>query len=170
MVKYPRIKRILQPNSLYATLLRSSKSVHESPIVSSTITPDSDVQQALEAAIAVTRHAYVPYSNYPVGAALRASNGILYSGCNVENASYPATICAERTALVKAVSEGQQSFDLLVVVTKNAGSPCGICRQMLYEFAPDMRVILADLSGNITSDTTLSTLLPDGFGPDRLPR
>lgn len=131
---------------------------------------DPAIQQALAAAIAVTRYAYIPYSNYPVGAALRTVDGVLYSGCNVENASYPATICAERTALVKAISEGHREFDLLVVVTKNAGSPCGICRQMLYEFAPEMRVILADLSGNITSDTTLSGLLPDGFGPNRLPR
>lgn len=131
---------------------------------------DPTIHKALAAAIAVTQYAYIPYSNYPVGAALRTVDGVLYSGCNVENASYPATICAERTALVKAVSEGHREFDLLVVVTKNAGSPCGICRQMLYEFAPEMRVILADLSGNITSDTTLSGLLPDGFGPNRLPR
>lgn len=131
---------------------------------------DPIIQQALAAAIDVTQHAYIPYSNYPVGAALRTVEGQFYTGCNVENASYPATICAERTALVKAVSEGHRQFDLLVVVTKNAGSPCGICRQMLYEFAPEMRVILADLSGHITSDTTLSGLLPDGFGPNRLPR
>jgi cytidine deaminase len=135
-----------------------------------TIASDVAIEQLLEAAIAVTNNAYVPYSHYPVGAALRAVDGTVYSGCNVENAAYPATICAERTALVKAVSEGQRQFDLLVVVTKNAGSPCGTCRQMLYEFSPDLRIILADLSGKITSDTTLSTLLPDGFGPDRLPR
>jgi len=138
--------------------------------VSPTTLSDPAIQQLLTTAIAVTEHAYVPYSHYPVGAALRAVDGTVYSGCNVENAAYPATICAERTALVKAVSEGQRSFDLLVVVTKNAGSPCGTCRQMLYEFSPDLRIILADLAGNITSDTTLSTLLPDGFGPDRLPR
>ena len=138
--------------------------------MSPTTLSDPAIQQLLTTAIAVTEHAYVPYSHYPVGAALRAVDGTVYSGCNVENAAYPATICAERTALVKAVSEGQRSFDLLVVVTKNAGSPCGTCRQMLYEFSPDLRIILADLAGNITSDTTLSTLLPDGFGPDRLPR
>ncbi len=118
----------------------------------------------------MTHNAYVPYSHYPVGAALRATDGTVYSGCNVENAAYPATICGERTALVKAVSEGRRDFDIIVVVTKNAGSPCGTCRQMLYEFSPNLRVILADLEGHITSDTILSTLLPDGFGPDRLPR
>ena len=139
-------------------------------VVSSIPTSDPAVQHLLQVAIAVTKHAYIPYSNYPVGAALRAVDGTVYSGCNIENAAYPATICAERTALVKAVSEGQRSFDLLVVVTKNAGSPCGTCRQMLYEFSPHLRVILADLAGNVASDTTLSALLPDGFGPDRLPR
>ena len=138
--------------------------------VSPTNLSDPTLQQLLQIAIAVTEHAYIPYSHYPVGAALRAVDGTIYSGCNVENAAYPATICAERTALVKAVSEGQREFDTIVVVTKNAGSPCGTCRQMLYEFAPNLRVILADLEGNITSDTTLSALLPDGFGPDRLPR
>ena len=139
-------------------------------IVSASSVNDPAVQHLLEIAIAASRHAYIPYSNYPVGAALRAIDGTVYGGCNVENAAYPSTICAERTALVKAVSEGQRQFDLLVVVTKNAGSPCGTCRQMLYEFAPDMRVILADLDGHITSDTHLHTLLPDGFGPNRLPR
>lgn len=139
-------------------------------IVSSTSVIDPAVQRLLESAIAASRNAYIPYSNYPVGAALRALDGTVYGGCNIENASFPVTICAERTALVKAVSEGQRQFDLLVVVTKNAGSPCGMCRQMLYEFAPDLRVILADLDGHIASDTHLRALLPDGFGPDRLPR
>ena len=138
--------------------------------MSPTTTSDVAIEQLLEAAIAVTHNAYIPYSHYPVGAALRATDGTVYSGCNVENAAYPATICGERTALVKAVSEGRREFDVIVVVTKNAGSPCGLCRQMLYEFSPNLRVILADLDGNIASDTTLSALLPDGFGPDRLPR
>lgn len=132
--------------------------------------PDSTLRQLLDVAIAAARNAYIPYSNYPVGAALRAADGSVYGGCNVENAAYPASICAERTALVKAVSEGQRAFDLLVVVTKNAGSPCGVCRQMLYEFSPELRLITADLDGNIRSDNSLSELLPDGFGPNRLPR
>jgi cytidine deaminase len=131
---------------------------------------DPVLQQLLDAAIAVTRHAYIPYSKYPVGAALRAQDGTIYSGCNVENAGYSATICAERTALVKAISEGQREFDTIVVVTKNGGSPCGVCRQMLYEFAPHMRVILADLKGRIQAEYDLSELLPDGFGPSKLSR
>lgn len=130
----------------------------------------SDIDILIQAAIAVTQQAYVPYSNYPVGAALCAADGTVFTGCNVENAAYPASICAERTALVKAVSEGRRTFQTLVVVTRNAGSPCGTCRQMLYEFAPSLRVILADLNGAIRSDTSLDALLADGFGPASLPR
>jgi cytidine deaminase len=130
---------------------------------------DETIQRLISAAIDVTGNAYIPYSHYPVGAALRADDGTIYSGCNIENASYPVTICAERVALVKAVSEGKRSFDLLAVVTSNGGSPCGMCRQMLYEFAPDLRVILADLDGNVAYDGTLSDLLPRGFGPNSLP-
>jgi cytidine deaminase len=129
----------------------------------------STVQQSLlEAAIAVARHAYVPYSNYPVGAALLTADGTIYTGCNVENAAYPATICAERTALVKAVSEGQRQFEALLVVTNNGGSPCGTCRQMLYEFAPGLQIIVGTLAGDILYEMTLSDLLPNGFGPVNL--
>lgn len=131
---------------------------------------DADIQHLLQIAIAAAGRAYIPYSDYPVGAALRSRDGIVFSGCNVENASYPVTICAERTALVKAVSEGHRDFDLIVVVTKNGGTPCGMCRQMLYEFAPHLRVVNGDLSGKIYSDRLLSELLPDGFSPDKLPR
>ena len=129
---------------------------------------ETDIQQLMKQAIAVSNNAYIPYSQYPVGAALRATDGSVYTGCNVENAAYPATICAERTALVKAVSEGRQNFDTLVVVTRNGGSPCGLCRQMLYEFAPKLRVIIGDLDGKISLDCRLSDLLPHGFGPQSL--
>ncbi|MGB1287051.1 MAG: cytidine deaminase, partial [Aggregatilineales bacterium] len=117
----------------------------------------------------VRENAYAPYSNFKVGAALRSASGKVYSGCNVENASYPAGICAERTALVKAISEGQRTFSMIAIVTANGGSPCGICRQMLYEFAPELRVILADMTGTIHHESTLSALLPLGFGPASLP-
>ncbi len=130
---------------------------------------DDALQTLIRTAIDATRNAYIPYSHYPVGAALRASDGTIYSGCNVENAAYPATICAERVALVKAVSEGQRQFDAIAVVTPNAGSPCGVCRQMLYEFAPDLRVILATPDGTVAYDGKLSDLLPRGFGPESLP-
>src|SRR5689334_20234481 len=95
-------------------------------------------EQLVQAAVAAARLAYAPYSNYPVGAALQSADGTIFTGCNVENAAYPAGICAERTALVKAVSEGHQQFTALAVATKNSGSPCGICRQMLNEFAPHL--------------------------------
>jgi len=130
--------------------------------------PDPSEQLLVQAAIAASRHAYIPYSQYPVGAALRSASGTVYGGCNVENASYSPTICAERTALVKAVSEGERAFLAIAVVTRNAGSPCGLCRQMLYEFAPDMIVILADLQGNVQLRTTVAQLLPHGFGPSHL--
>lgn len=120
------------------------------------------------AAIAAARHAYIPYSNYPVGAALLAADGQVYTGCNVENAVYPATICAERTALVKAVSEGQRQFEAIAVATRNGGSPCGICRQMLYEFAPDLRVYIADFEGRLLHTVALADLLALGFGPQDL--
>jgi cytidine deaminase len=119
-------------------------------------------------AIAASRAAYVPYSKFRVGAILIDKNGNLYSGCNVENASYPATICAERTALVKAVSEGAREFDAIVVATKNGGSPCGICRQMLNEFSPTMRVVCVTFEGKVTIDAPLNELLPHGFGPSDL--
>jgi len=130
---------------------------------------DDATQTLIRTATEATHNAYIPYSHYPVGAALRARDGKVYSGCNVENASYPVTICAERVALVKAVSEGQRQFDAIAVVTPNGGSPCGMCRQMLYEFAPDLRVILAQTDGTVVYDGILSELLPRGFGPDSLP-
>lgn len=124
----------------------------------------SHIQQAQQA----RQHAYVPYSNYAVGAALVTPAGLVFTGCNVENASYPAGICAERTALVKAVSEGARQFETLVVATDNGGSPCGVCRQMLYEFAPGLRVVTVDDAGMVQIDTTLSELLAHGFGPASL--
>jgi cytidine deaminase len=129
---------------------------------------DDSLRTLIRTATDAARNAYIPYSHYPVGAALRTSDGAIYSGCNVENAAYPATICAERVALVKAVSEGQRQFDAIAVVTPNGGSPCGICRQMLYEFAPDLRVILAKADGTVVYDGVLSELLPRGFGPESL--
>ena len=127
---------------------------------------NDELRRALIAAAAASRqHAYSPYSRYAVGAALLSSDGTTYTGCNVENAAYPATICAERTAIVKAVSEGVRTFQAIAVVTDNGGSPCGTCRQVMYEFAPDMIVIIADTAGNITTECTVRDLLPYGFGP-----
>jgi cytidine deaminase len=136
--------------------------------MTTTLPSDGAVQTLARQAIEASRHAYIPYSHYPVGAALRAVDGAVYTGCNVENASYPVSICAERTALVKAVSEGQRQFDLLVVATRNGGTPCGMCRQMLFEFAPDLRVVTVDLKGEVYADCRLSELLLSGFGPSSL--
>lgn len=130
--------------------------------------PGPSDQQLIDAAIAASQYAYMPYSNYRVGAALLTADGAVFGGCNIESVSFTPTVCAERTAVFKAVSEGQRVFSAIAVVTRDAGSPCGVCRQMMYEFAPDLRVILADLDGKAHLVTTLRELLPHGFGPMRL--
>lgn len=109
--------------------------------------------------------AYVPYSKFPVGAALLTEEGEIYTGCNIENASYPLSNCAERTAMFKAVSEGEREFASLVVTGNTEGpiSPCGACRQVLTEFcAPGMPVILTNKKGDIMR-TTVAELLPGAF-------
>ena len=118
-------------------------------------------------AVRVRKKAYAPYSHYKVGAALLGKSGQVYLGCNVENASYSHTVCAERTALVKAVSDGETEFEAIAVVTKNGGSPCGACRQVLSEFAPSLKVYIADKAGHYRT-TTLKKLLPDSFTPAHL--
>jgi cytidine deaminase len=112
-------------------------------------------------------NAYAPYSHYNVGAALLTASGQVFTGCNVENAAYPMTICAERGAIVKAVSEGQREFVAIAIATRNGGSPCGACRQVMREFAPHLRVLLADDTGDVRQ-YTLDQLLPDSFGPENL--
>ena len=127
-------------------------------------------QSLIDAALQVRDNAYAPYSNYAVGAALASPDGRVFTGCNVENAAYPASICAERAALVRAVSDGVQAFDTLVVATHNGESPCGVCRQMLFEFAPGLRVVCVDAGGNVTLDMPLHAMLAHGFGPNSLPQ
>jgi len=121
------------------------------------------VAQAREA----RQRAYAPYSGYRVGAALLTKSGRIYTGCNVENAVYPLCTCAERVAVVKAVSEGEQEFDALAVVTENSGAPCGSCRQTLREFGEDIVVLIADAAGAYW-ETTVAKLLPDSFGANDL--
>lgn len=121
----------------------------------------------IRAAREARQMAYAPYSNYAVGAALLMADGRIFTGVNVENASYGLTICAERTAVFKAVSEGARKIMAVAVCTENGGSPCGACRQVLVEFAGDVPVFLSDAQGN-TRQTTLYTLLPDHFGPEHL--
>lgn len=126
------------------------------------------IQTLIDHAAGARKRAYAPYSGYPVGAALRTQDGLIYTGSNVENASYSISMCAERTALFKAVSEGERDFDALVVITRDGGSPCGACRQALYEFAPELDVIIADTGGHVHQQMKLADLLPLGFGPDNL--
>ena len=114
------------------------------------------------------RRAYVPYSNYRVGAALRGKSGKIYTGVNVENAAYPVTVCAERVAVFKAISEGEREFDAISVVTDNGGSPCGSCRQVLAEFGLDIVVYIADGEGKLVQETTVRELLPGAFTPNHL--
>ena len=112
---------------------------------------------------------YSPYSHYAVGAALLTKSGKIHTGCNIENAAYPVTVCAERTAIFKAVSEGDTDFEAIAIATEDGqGYPCGSCRQVMAEFALDMAVILADGSGRITAESTVDALLPGAFTPQRL--
>lgn len=127
-----------------------------------------DQREALiQAASAVRQQAYAPYSHYQVGAAILAEDGRIFTGCNVENSSYGLSMCAERTAVFKMVSEGGRRIQAVAVCTENGGSPCGACRQVLTEFADDIPVWLIDAAGNCY-ETTLYILLPHHFGPEHL--
>lgn len=122
-------------------------------------------KQLIEEATGMLENAHVPYSKFPVGASLITEEGTIYSGCNIENASYGLSNCAERTAIFKAVSEGKKSFKKLVVTGKTSGpiSPCGACRQVMVEFCePDMPVLLTNTNGD-KYETTVKELLPGAF-------
>ena len=126
--------------------------------------------ELVELAFSMLERSYSPYSGFAVGAALLCADGAVFTGCNVENAAYGSTICAERTALVKAVSEGRRDgFAALAIAGRSEDYcwPCGACRQMLYEFAPDLRVLCARGDGAFV-EARLSQLLPHGFGPRSL--
>ncbi len=125
-------------------------------------------QMLINLANEARKFAYVPYSKYPDGAAQRTKTGRIYTGVNVENAAYPQTMCAERVAIFKAVSEGEKEFDVIAVVTNNGGSPCGGCRQVMAEFGLDMIVLFADSDGNLKKELTVSELLPEAFTPAHL--
>ena len=121
-------------------------------------------RELLRIAKEASLNAYVPYSGFPVGAALECADGTVFTGCNVENAAYGDTICAERTALVKAVSEGQRSFTRIAIYGEGQGycMPCGSCRQALAEFSPEMEVLCAKAGGSYVS-YPLTRLLPYTF-------
>ena len=124
----------------------------------------------LDLAYEAMNRAYTPYSHFQVGACLKGKSGTYYLGCNIESASYTPTNCAERTAVFKAVSEGERDFEAIVIVCsgKNPAAPCGVCRQVLREFcADDMPVVFADGKRNYI-ESTLGELLPHSFGPEDL--
>ena len=135
----------------------------------------AEIQALIREAFEGQKFAYVPYSRFHVGAALGARDGRVFKGCNIENAGYTPTNCAERTALFKAVSEGVREFDAIAIVGSKVGEkntlvtgPCGVCRQALYEFGgPKLTVIMAK-DENDYIVTTLGDLLPYGFGPANL--
>ncbi|MCB9133885.1 MAG: cytidine deaminase [Anaerolineales bacterium] len=129
---------------------------------------DNQRDQLIQIALQTRNWAYAPYSNYPVGAALLTTSGKIYEGVNVESAAYPTTMCAERVAVFKAVSEGEREFEAIAVVTRNGGTPCGSCRQVLAEFGLDTLVLIADDRGTLLQETHVSELLPSAFGPKDL--
>ena len=121
-------------------------------------------QELCQKAVEMLDMAYVPYSHFPVGAALECSDGTVFTGCNVENAAYGSTICAERTAIVKAVSEGHRDFVRIAIAGKSKDFcvPCGSCRQVMMEFSPEMEVICLNGAGE-SKIFALRELLPYGF-------
>ena len=127
----------------------------------------AEIQALIREAFAAQKFAYVPYSHFHVGAALLCDDGTVFTGCNVENAAFGSTICAERTALLKAVSEGRRTGWTAIAIAGRGSDfcwPCGACRQMLYEFAPGLRVLAARGDGAFET-ATLGQLMPHGFGP-----
>lgn len=126
-------------------------------------------RELVERALEMRRFSYAPYSHFRVGAALECEDGSVYTGCNVENAAYGSSLCAERTALVKAVSEGRRRFVRLAVAGDSADYcwPCGACRQMLREFGTELEVLAANREGAYVS-VPLEELLPHSFGPETL--
>jgi cytidine deaminase len=121
-------------------------------------------RELVDLALEARTRAYAPYSEYPVGAALRTDSGKVYRGVNVENAAFPLSMCAERSAVFSAVTAGEKRFQSIAVATRNGGSPCGSCRQVLSEFGLETRVLLADQEGEVRQVTTVGELLPGQFG------
>ena len=131
-----------------------------------------DIQKLSEAAIAAREMSYSPYSGFKVGAALLGKSGKAYMGCNIENAAYTPSICAERTAFAKAVSEGESGFLAIAVAGWGAkpgfAYPCGVCRQVMTEFCDPREFIVIVTDGAENKEYTLSELLPHAFGPQRI--
>lgn len=126
------------------------------------LTPEQR-RELIRLANQVRRNAYAPYSGYAVGAAVLTDDGRIFTGVNVENASYPNGVCAERVAVYKAVSEGARRFRAIAIVTENGGTPCGFCRQVLAEFGSQMLILIANSREDLVMETTLEALLPYAF-------
>ena len=126
-------------------------------------------EELKSAAVSMLDRAYAPYSNFPVGAALECNDGTVYTGCNVENAAYPAGICAERNAIFHAVAEGHARFRRIVIAgqSRDFCVPCGMCRQVMREFSTDLEIICLNADGS-EQTFTLAELLPHSFGPEHL--
>lgn len=125
-------------------------------------------KKLIQVAMEAKNKAYIPYSNFPVGAAVETEDGTVYSGCNIENAAYTPTICAERVAIFKAVSEGHKKIKQIAVVAGDEmGYPCGVCRQVMQEFAKEAEIIVAKNAEEFKT-YSLNDLLPYGFGPEDL--
>ena len=125
---------------------------------------DKERTDLIAVASKAREHAHAPYSHFRVGAALRANSGRIFTGCNIENSTFGLTLCAERVAVFKAISEGERGFNAVAVVadTQRLTPPCGACRQILWEFCRDAEVILSNLSGQMTV-RRMSDLFPDAF-------
>ena len=122
-------------------------------------------QKLIDLAIAARQWAYAPYSHYAVGAVVLTDSGKVYDGANIENSAYPTSICAERVAIFKAVSEGERRFKTIVVATENGGTPCGSCRQVMAEFGIEAEVLVVNTRGEIVMETSVDKLLPGAFSP-----
>ncbi|MFW5713870.1 MAG: cytidine deaminase [Brevefilum sp.] len=120
-------------------------------------------QQLVDKAVDAWKMAYAPYSNYSVGAAALTKEGEVFTGANIENAVYPLTICGERVAIFNAVSNGHKAFEAIAVVTRNGGTPCGSCRQVMAEFGMETLVLIANSDGEILQTVTVKDLLPSAF-------
>lgn len=149
-----------------STLHISDRAV-EDPAIGGHTLSQTKIDELVQMARRARVQAYAPYSGFAVGAALLGSGGDVYTGCNVENASYGLGICAERNAVAHAVASGERAFEAVAVVTENGVTPCGACRQVLAEFNPAMLVIVADAAGR-QRRYRLAELLPDAFGPEHL--
>ncbi|MEO2185326.1 MAG: cytidine deaminase [bacterium] len=124
-------------------------------------------QKLVQAAMDMRNHAHAPYSNYRVGAAVETESGEIIGGCNVESSSYGLTCCAERVALFRAIAEGHTSFHALAVATENGGSPCGACRQVIWDLCKEILVHICDKNGLMKTFSS-SELLPDAFDDSHL--